>query len=478
MKAWNGSIASSLVIMPNTIASSRDAILTVACLCRGLGAGCNFARGGVGSEGPVNAVRSLPELPPLPLGPPGRHRETMWVGDSRYEYIDQNILKEEWAVMKDKAQTSDKTSTKSFRRHLGPIDHFWFEVESSGKPPLPAKCVVEALRHDLVIRNKFGPDVAEACGILPVAVASEAPQPLLRTLATFARQKGLLPLGALDAASLIPLGGSVSRYLAELRTPAELGASGGPGTGWIISLLADDPSMDGNHNLPSSAVGVVDSRPLRPRLNLCFYHRTTGVQLAFRPDTPRCFDFRRPLEEAPAATNQQNGSMPLLYNPNIDASDDTDAWRFHLSGRRTTTRAMPSRGQFLHAAAEHHVDPPTQLARGRYVFGGWSVDVIPDQFVCVILTPLAANEDPAQASPKLASKNLVADATTKPKLALTTSGTVTFTARHASAGLQPSKGRLLLQPEYQGQQVEREATVRGPRVSRDANGAIKYHLWS
>ncbi len=442
-------------------------------VCRGLGAGCNFARGGVGSEGPVTAVRSLPELPPLPLGPSGRHRETLWVGDSKYEYIDQNILKEEWAVMKDKAQTSDKSSTKAFRRHLGPIDHFWFEVESGGKPPLPAQCIVEALRHDLVIRNALGPDVVDACGLLSVATASEAPQPLVRTLATFAQQKGLLPLGALDAAALIPPGGSVSRYLAELRTPAELDVPGvRSGTGWMIALLADDPSMDGVHQ---NAVGIADSRPLRPRLNLCFFHRATGVQLAVRPDTPRCFDFRRPLEAAPAARDHQNGG---LSDPNIAASDDTEAWRLHLSGRRTTTRAMPSRGQYLYAAEEHRVDPPPQLTRGRYIFGGWSVDVIPDQFVCVTLTPLAEHEDLRMGS-KLAPSKMVADATAKPKLALTTSGTVTFTARHASkTGLLPSKGRLLLQPEYQGQQVEREATSRGPRVSRDPNGAIKYHLWS
>lgn len=447
-------------------------------MCRGLGAGCSFARGGVGSGGPVNAVRSLPELPPLPLGPSGRHRETLWVGDSRYEYIDQNILKEEWALQKDKAQTSDKSSTKAFRRHLGPIDHFWFEVESGGKPPLPADCVVHALRHDLEIHNSLGPDVAEACGLLPVAVASEAPQPLVRTLATFSRQKGLLPLGALDAASLNPPGGPVSRYLAEMRTSAQLDAGVRPGTGWMVSLLADDPSMDGAHRLPSNAVGVADSRPLRPRLNLCFYHRTTGVQLAFRPDTPRCFDFRRPLEEAPAAPERNAGSMPRLYNPNFDASDDTEAWRLQLNGRRTTTRAMPSRGQFIHAAedAKHSAEPPTQLARGRYVFGGWSVDVIPDQFVCVILTPIAAAEDPTLASPKLAPSKLVADASTKPKLALTTSGTVTFTARRTAQG--QGQGRLLLQPEYEGQHVEREAIVRGPRVSRDANGGIKYHLWS
>lgn len=378
--------------------------------------------------------------------------------------------------MKDKAQTSDKSSTKAFRRHLGPIDHFWFEVESGGKPPLPAQCVVEALRHDLLVRNRLGPEVAAACGLLPTAALSEAPQPLVRTLATFARQKGLLPLGALDAASLIPPGGLVARYLMELRTPAELDTAGvRAGSGWMISLLADDPSMDGVHQ---HTVGEADSRPLRPRLNLCFFHRTTGVQLAFRPDTPRCFDFRRPLEEAPGGRGQQSGSTPFNSNGS-DGSDDTEAWRLHLSGRRTATRAMPSRGQFLYAAEEHRVDPPTQLTRGRYIFGGWSVDVIPDQFVCVILTPLAEHEHAGPASAKTTASKLVADATTKPKVSLTASGTVTFTARaDASGGLRAPKGRLLLQPEHQGQQVEREATKRGPRVSRDGDGAIKYHLWS
>jgi hypothetical protein len=140
---------------------------------------------------------------------------------------------------------------------------------------------------------------------------------------------------------------------------------------------------------------------------------------------------------------------------------------------------MPSRGQFLYAAEEHRVDPPTQLTRGRYIFGGWSVDVIPDQFVCVILTPLAEHEHAGPASAKTTASKLVADATTKPKVSLTASGTVTFTARaDASGGLRAPKGRLLLQPEHQGQQVEREATKRGPRVSRDGDGAIKYHLWS
>ena len=76
----------------------------------------------------------MPDLPPLPLGPTGRHRESLWVGDSRYEYIDQDMLKVEWAEQKEQAQTSDKSSTKSFRRQLGPLDHFWFEVETGGKP--------------------------------------------------------------------------------------------------------------------------------------------------------------------------------------------------------------------------------------------------------------------------------------------------------------------------------------------------------
>ena len=115
------------------------------------------------------------------------------MGDSRYEYIDQDMLKVEWAEQKEQAQTSDKSSTKSFRRQLGPLDHFWFEVETGGKPPLPADCVVGALRHDLKMRNEFGSDVAQACGLLPTLVANEAPQALVRTVATFARQKGLLP---------------------------------------------------------------------------------------------------------------------------------------------------------------------------------------------------------------------------------------------------------------------------------------------
>ena len=113
--------------------------------------------------------------------------------------------------------------------------HFIDCIETGGKPPLPADCVVGALRHDLRMRNEFGSDVAQACGLLPTLVAAEAPQALVRTVATFARQKGLLPLGVLDAATLIPQGGAVSRYLAELRTAATLDAGGRLGSG----ILAD-----------------------------------------------------------------------------------------------------------------------------------------------------------------------------------------------------------------------------------------------
>ena len=266
----------------------------------------------------------------------------------------------------------------------------------------------------------------------------------------------------------------------------------------MVSLLRDDPSMDGNTKVPTSAVGVADARALRPRLNLCFHHQSSGVQLAFRPDTPGCFDFRRPPKGAPAAPERTVGGMPRLYNPNFDTSDETEAWRLRLNGRRTTTNAMPSRGQFRHAAEDAKLgsEPVAELARGRYVFGGWFIDVMPEQFVCLTLTPMARSEDPNRQSPRQAAvKHAVADASWKPKLALTTAGSVTFSARPAAPG---KDKRLLLHAEHAGQTVEREGLRRSEsavsaaprpysqqhrsRIAElkrpDPNSSVKYHLWS
>jgi hypothetical protein len=57
-------------------------------------------------------------------------------------------------------------------------------------------------------------------GLLALLVAGEAPQPLVRTLSSFGRRKGVLPRGVLDADTL---GGARLRsYLAELRSPCRL----------------------------------------------------------------------------------------------------------------------------------------------------------------------------------------------------------------------------------------------------------------
>jgi hypothetical protein len=55
-------------------------------------------------------------LPPLPLGPGGaQHGAELWVGDTRYEYVDQAVRKALDGQAKAKAQAETKGSTKSFR---------------------------------------------------------------------------------------------------------------------------------------------------------------------------------------------------------------------------------------------------------------------------------------------------------------------------------------------------------------------------
>ena len=58
-----------------------------------------------------------------------------------------------------------------------------------------------------------------------------------------------------------------------------------------------------------------------------------------------------------------------------ETTDETEAGRRRLNGRRTTTNAMSSRGQFRHAAEDAKLgsEPVAELARGRYVFGGWFI---------------------------------------------------------------------------------------------------------
>ena len=51
------------------------------------------------------------------------------------------------------------------------------------------------------------------------------------------------------------------------------------------------------------------------------------------------------------------------------------------------------------------------------IFGGWFIDVMPEQFVCLTLTPMARGEDPNRQSPRQAAvKHAVADASWKVKV--------------------------------------------------------------
>ena len=66
-------------------ASGREQLPVPRPLSRGLGAGVRWSEGGAGSFGSVAQTRSLPDLPPLPLGPGlAYHGERMWVGDVEY----------------------------------------------------------------------------------------------------------------------------------------------------------------------------------------------------------------------------------------------------------------------------------------------------------------------------------------------------------------------------------------------------------
>ena len=61
-------------------------------------------------------VHAPQDLPPLPLGPGGaQHGAELWVGDTRYEYVDQAVRKALDGQAKAKAQAETKGSTKSFR---------------------------------------------------------------------------------------------------------------------------------------------------------------------------------------------------------------------------------------------------------------------------------------------------------------------------------------------------------------------------
>ena len=44
--------------------------------------------------------KQLPNLPPMPLGPPAKHGQRMWLGDVQYEYIDQDVRKAEDKINK------------------------------------------------------------------------------------------------------------------------------------------------------------------------------------------------------------------------------------------------------------------------------------------------------------------------------------------------------------------------------------------